>query len=366
MGNPLRSEIVTPIHSYTFRLVATAACCGVISAAVALYAGPSIDVPPTPQPATQEVLAPVPMPMVVAVEKPATPARSSELQLVFRAADTTYMKLASVDDAKSAEAMPKHGKLKLYDRGEVDHWQAVSVGAVAERDVPLAYRRWTGKTVIVDGDCTAKVTGFAVVARLLGEPGYAETDANKWTAQNVLDLGAPVLAAKLEGCKGGTFARDAALPPVVTPIAIEDKALAKRARAKLLASAPAKHAQLEWEKAEREGEWQKQDTASIDTIIVRHPTTNTTWVSVHARVEEGCGGPEINIWGLYRVDGEQLVTAQQRDLGEVHSIDKLVDIDGDGELEYIGKPWVATDIIVSRASGDEVQRLALPFYGCPC
>jgi len=363
MGNPLRSEIVTPIHSYTFRLVATAASCGVISAAVALYAGPSVDVPPPPQPVTQEVLALVPMPVVVAVEQPAPPVRSSELQLVFRAAGTTYMKLASIDDAKTAEAMPKHGKLKLYNRGELDHWQSVSVGAVADRDVPLVYRRWTGKAVVVDGACTAKVT---VVARLLGETDYADTDANAWTAQNVFDQGAPVLAAKLDGCKDGTFARDAALPAVVTPTVIDDNALAKRARAKLLASEPSKHAQLEWEKAKREGDWHTRDTASINTIIVRHPTTNATWVSVHARIEEGCGGTEINIWGLYRVDGDQLVTAQQRDLGEVHSIDQLVDIEGDGELEYIGKPWIATDIIVSRASGDEVQRLVLPFYGCAC
>ena len=358
-------SLFTPIHSYTFRMTAMAMGLGVIAAAVAWTASPRVDVPPPP-PVTQEVLAPVPMPTVVSVEQPAAPARSSEIDLVFRAGGATYMMLAPVGDPKDAEAMPKHGRPTLFDRGEADDWQTASIAVVAERDVPLANRRWIGKTVVVDGTCYAKVTGFAVVARLTGDPGYAPREIRAWTAANVLELGAPVLAAKLDGCKQGTFARDAALSPIVVPKVIEDAALANRARAKLLASSAAKAAQHEWLRDGRDGTWHDDESATVRTLIVRHPTTDVTWVSVHARIEEGCGAPDINIWGLYRVDGDQLVTAQQRDLGELYSVDRLIDLEGDGELEFIGAPWVPTDTVVSRASGDEVTRLQLPFFGCPC
>jgi len=352
--------LFTPIHSYTFRVTAMAFGLVVIGVAVASTASPDVDVPPPP-PVTQEVLAPAPMPSVVSVERPTAPARSSEIELVFRAGDGTYMMLASV-----AEAMPKHGTPTLFDRGETDDWKTTSIAVVAERDVPLADRRWAGKTVVVDGTCSAKVTGFAVVARLTGDPGYAPRAIRGWTATNVLELGAPVLAAKLDGCAQGTFARDAALSPIVVPEVIEDAALAQRARAKLLASSAAKAAQGEWLRDRRDGAWHEDESAAVRTLIVRHPTTHVTWVSVHARIEEGCGAPDINIWGLYRVDGDQLVTALERALGELYSVDKLIDLEGDGELEFIGAPWVPTDTVVSRASGDEVTRLQLPFYGCPC
>lgn len=354
---PLRSEIVTPSHSYTLRLLAAAAGCGVIGAAAVLLARPPIEVP-QPPPVTREVLAPAPMPLAVA--EPAAPVRSDELLLVFRAGDDLYMKLADADP------MPRHGAPVLSDRGEVDHWQTTSTAAVADADVPAAHRRWLGTTVSVDGTCTARVTGVAVVARLVGDPGYAAGDHAAWTAANVLELGAPVLAAKLAGCSEGTYAREAALPPVVVPTVIEDGALADRARAKLLASAPARAAQREWEQNERTGAWEASESTTIRTLIVRHPTTHVTWVSVHARVEEGCGGPDINIWGLYRLQGERLVAAQQRELGDLYSIDRLIDVEGDGELELIGAPWLGNDTIVVHAAGDELVRLALPFFGCPC
>jgi hypothetical protein len=70
---------------------------------------------------------------------------------------------------------------------------------------------------------------------------------------------------------------------------------------------------------------------------------------------------------MYRVDANgALVAEQQRDLGELFSIRKLVDLDGDGEFEIIGAPWTMTDTIVARASGEELSRLELPFYGCGC
>src|SRR6185369_11640136 len=94
---------------------------------------------------------------------------------------------------------------------------------VEPANVPVAYRRWLGQRVTVDGTCSANVTGFAVVARLTGDTGYAGIDDEHWTARNVLEHGHPMLAATLDGCHG-TFARDAALAPVVIPKVLADNA----------------------------------------------------------------------------------------------------------------------------------------------
>jgi hypothetical protein len=53
-------------------------------------------------------------------------------------------------------------------------------------------------------------------------------------------------------------------------------------------------------------------------------------------------------------------------LGELETIDAIVDLEGDGELEVIGKPWLGTDRILMRASGEVLDQIALSFAGCPC
>ena len=65
--------------------------------------------------------------------------------------------------------MPRHGALKLFD----DDATYSSVGVVRDHEVPLAHRAWQGRKVKLDTGCVATVTGFAVVGRLTGDPGYA-------------------------------------------------------------------------------------------------------------------------------------------------------------------------------------------------
>ncbi|HLL25183.1 MAG TPA: hypothetical protein VK427_23775, partial [Kofleriaceae bacterium] len=190
-------------------------------------------------------------------------------------------------------------------------------------------------------------------------------ESGTWTAANVMELGAPMIAARLDGCEG-KLARDATHAPIVVPTVIEDDALAARGRTQLLASRAARAAEAEWRANDREGDWRESEFTSVSTRIVRHPTTNETWVSAHARIEEGCGAPDINIWGLYRVVGSTLVAVQERNLGELWSIDQLVDLEGDGTLELVGAPWLENDVVIVRANGDEVSRLELPFFGCAC
>lgn len=306
------------------------------------------------------------------VEKPvaiAQPVRSLELGLVFSAGGATYMQITEVGDERDV-AIPKHGKPRLSSADGVES----AIATVKESDVPIAYRRWQDRDVVVDNNCRTTVTGFAVVARLTGDTGYAGIEDSKWTAKNVFDSGAKVLAAKLADCDG-TFARDAALPAVVVPEPIEDEALASRARAALIASAAAHDTQSEYAKyysqyegdGEPHGNWWDEQYVNFSTRVVRHPTTGVTWVSIHGSMDHGCGDPTVNVWGLFRVERDgTLAPVQLRKLDDLWEIDQLVDIDNDGQLELIGKPWLGLDTIVVRANGEELERLQLPFYGCPC
>jgi hypothetical protein len=300
----------------------------------------------------------VPAPVIVeadtstslAVAEPAQPLPSDQLQLLFTAGGATYMKLATVTE----DEMPRHGKVK---RSTTDYIEAAV--AVVERDaMPLEHRHWEGRKVIVDNTCETTVTGFAIVSRLTGDTGYAGIDG-KWTAGNVLASGSAVLAARLAGCTG-TFARDATLAPVIIPTEIEDAELARYARATLLAMTPAyvADAPKQW--------WDLEDVQYVSKIV-RHPTTGVTWVSMHAHLDHGCGGPQVNVLGLFHVrpNGE-LGPGYVRTEGDLWSIDKLIDIDNDGALELIGKPWLGLDTVVTRGSGEELDRLSLAFFGCPC
>jgi len=306
------------------------------------------------------------------VEKPAAiaqPVRSMELGLVFSVGGATYMPLAEVGADRDV-AIPKHGRPRLSSADGVES----AIATVEDSDVPAEYRRWQGRTVVVDNACETTVTGFAIVARLTGDPGYAGIDASKWTATSVFETGGTLLVARLADCDG-TFARDAALPAVVVPEPIEDAELGGRARAALIASAAAKDTQAEYAKfytqyeadGEPHGNWWDEKYVHFDTRVVRHPTTGVTWVSVHGSIDHGCGDPSVNVWGLFRVDGDgTLAPVQLRKLDDLWEIDQLVDIDNDGELEVIGKPWLGLDTVVVRANGEELDRLQLPFFGCPC
>jgi hypothetical protein len=238
---------------------------------------------------------------------------SSELFLVFRDNDQTYMK--------------------------VDHENQVRIG----------------EKVYVDNDCIATVTGLETVYRLA-------SDAEEYDKTT----GAEVLAAKLDRCDG-TYARSADLPMVVVPETRPDDAeLVKKAKRALLQSDAAADVERVWrEEYPSLDDWKTQ--AMYDIRTLHHPLTGQTWISIHAWNEAGCGEASINIWGLFRVEQDGSITIKQmRDLGDMRKIDQIIDIDGDGTLELIGTPWLGLDVILTRATGDELERLPLPYDGCPC
>ncbi len=364
MSYELRPQIVAPTYPHLTRMILAGLGCAMVGGALVVAARPMpvVQEPAAPIRITETITVPMSVPVVMRQEAPPA-AATRELSLVLRAGGATYMKLASLGDDPGAEVMPRHGKATLSE----DDYVTSTVSNVETANVPLSHRQWLGKRVLVDGTCSAKVTGFAVIARLTGDPGYAGIEnADHWTAATTMASGAKLLAAKLDNCAGGTYARDAALPAIVVPQEIEDAPLAAAATKVLQASAATKTAQAEWETAEQKGTWYEAEGMTTQVQVLRHPRTGATWVSVHLYYGGGCGLPNLSVWGLYRADTDGKLTQVKSSLGELIAIEKLVDLDGDGELEVIGRPWLGTERAVQRIDGAGLQELSLPFYFCPC
>lgn len=326
---------------------------------------------PAPAPVCLEIKPTVIAPPVVA--EPPKPVLSSEVRLAFTADGASYVKLAEVGNRASEDgepartdglAMPRHGAARLVE----DDYVRSSVATVAVSDVPMMYASWLGRRFRIDEHCEASVVGFAVVARLTGEPSYAAIENEAWTASNVMKAGQPVLAAKLDGCKG-TLARDAALSPIVFPDVRHDAALEDAARDALLRSKLAAETQREWD-VQRQDDHTVPATwtanAELTAKVLRHPTTGKTFVSVQLAVASGCGAPEANIWALYEQTDGGLRPVVERKMSDIQTIDQLVDIDGDGSFEMVGSPWINNEQVILRPSGERLESLATQFYGCPC
>jgi hypothetical protein len=285
------------------------------------------------------------------------PDRTREVMMVFAAGRHSFVKLEDLEGGG-----PRHTKPRLVE--DEDGGQ-IAVATIADDDVPARLASWRGKRVVIDGTCTATVTGFALASRLIGSPGYAYDDGEirEWTATNVLALGHRVIAARIDGCRG-TYARDAALPAIVVPQEIEDSGLAKRARAALLASPAA--AEVE-HALQRDG--YTPDWAAADFTIrsVRHPKTGETWVTAHATNHGTCGDPSAALWGVFRVDHGKLIATHTRSAGVGWSPGTLLDVDGDGELEVIAESWLGLTTTIEHVDSQErLAELSQQFYGCGC
>ena len=292
----------------------------------------------------KHAFVPPTLPTVIRVDAPApAPAKrveSSDFAFVFKVGTQTFVKLGSADGIE-------HGRAKHVQADGIDN-------AIAP---VTANHPWLGRDVIVDGTCKAKVTELAIVARLTG------WDEEKYTAKQIMTDGVPVLAGKLDGCDG-KYARPAELPAIVVPTVIDDPVLGDKAKELVLASRAADETSDEWFRDYNQSNW--QDEAGWDIRVLKHPLTGTTWVSVHAWNEPACGSPQVNIWGLFRVreDGT-LVARQLRKLGDMIRIDQLIDIEGDGELEVLGRPWLS-DQLLTHESGATIDEMVLPYMGCAC
>jgi hypothetical protein len=341
-------------------LVATVAL-GTVAAGAALLA------PRAPHAATLSVLEPSAYETAVtssvssATHEPSAAATDrSEVFLVFHTAGHTFIQL-------DTGAAP-HGVPQLSHSEDDGLYASIAAVTRVPTDAPVRI----GQRVNVDGTCAATVMGFAVVSRLTGDTGYAGIEDERWTANNVMEHGPPVLAARLSGCTG-TYAQAATLPAVVLSDETARPDLVQAATDRLFASEAATTVQAEW--ANRRDEWPANEPARwtqspsthVDARVLRHPATGVTWIAVHASRGEGCGDIDANVFGLFRVTAAGVLeTVQLRELGELHTIQSFVDLDGDGTPELVGRDWLSLNTLITRASGETLTSSHLQFFGCGC
>jgi hypothetical protein len=357
-------------------LIAVGALCGasvgaaIVTAAIAPGQVPVAVTAPAAVVVTRAVA--VPLPLVLTPAARPDP-RGREIHLVATIGHASYLALTEVagdgappdEDVPARPAMPRHGRFRLLDDATGPE---TAVATVRADELDPALRAWAGRLVTVDGTCTARVTGFAIVARLTGDPAYAGEGGKAWSAARVARHGDAFVAARLDGCTG-TTARDAALAPAIATAPIDDPAHVAVARARLLASPLAAQAQDSWRDGGQAGAWTTDASTdypvTITTQAVRHLGTGATWITVHAAVDGMCGGPDVNLWGLYRVTADgAVVTVAERHLDRPLESTTLLDVDGDGTPEVISAAWDETTI--TTAGGDGLARTGVPFYGCVC
>jgi hypothetical protein len=375
----LRPEIAAPTHIARLSAIGLAfAGAGLFAIAKPVLEAPVHQGTPTIQMTTSVDSITLDVPVATQTEAPPVSRESSRaVGMVFTAQGATWMKLENLQvfgedtdmDGVRRSAFPKHGPIWHTTEDYVE----VATAPIEIDDVPLAHRDRLGDKIIVDGSCVAYITGFHVVARLTGSPGYAGDDVNgAWSATSVMRYGAPMIAAKLDTCPG-TLARDATLPEAAPAKAHkdDDAKLVAQAKRMLLRSKDAHATTKEWnsyyENAAEEWTkgWARHPSTEWKTMTFTHPVTHETWISIHANQLEGCGSPHVNVWGLYRVEKDGTLTSFDAKLGDIQRIDTLVDLDGDGVVEVVGKAWLG-DLLVNDVHGTTLEKLELPFYGCAC
>ncbi|HEY4178543.1 MAG TPA: hypothetical protein VGM90_16965 [Kofleriaceae bacterium] len=357
------------------RLVAGASIAAAGVVALSIYNAPVTQAPPPAPVCVETETQDTVIEPAIASEASTlvAPTRTSrDVSLVFSTEGHTFMKIADLD----ADHLPAHVAPTLMH--STKDYTYTATANVAAAEVPQ-YTPWLMRDVIVDGVCTARVTGFAIASRVSGDIGYADSQGaengesdTEWTAHSVLRLGSPMLVAELEGCPGGkVFARGADLKDPIAMRVVQDKKLAGAAKRALIRSPQSAAAQKEWDDpewapTEMPKKWYADPSTTWTTQILVHPVTGAKFVSVHAAQPFTCGTPFANVWGLYRVgDDNALVPVANASLGDISDIEELVDLDGDGELEVIGVPFIGGRI-VNDIHGTTLQKLDEQFYGCPC
>lgn len=327
----------------------------------------------------QRATAPTPV-----AQAPAAPLEPG-FAFVLEVGDRVYMHLKDMDavnlaertdededdmedeDARPARApLPRHAPPKVI---RADGLPVAAVAAVQASDLSPDISAWQGREVLVNGTCRARVTGFALVARVYAEDLAYQEEEQKMSAaelaRTIFDhMGHLVLAATLDGCKG-SYAQPADGPAAIPARVLAAHPAQAAAAAKLRQSKVARAAQKTWRENDYEGAWWSE--AEVRTQILQHPGTEEIFVSVHAMADVECGGLEINLWGLYRVAADgKLEPLAERTLDNVSALETFLDIDGDGRFELLARSLWGLDTFLLDADGSRRAILHIPFYGCQC
>jgi hypothetical protein len=361
---PQRARIV---RAATYASALAAAGTAGAIAVLLLQQGAAADPAPVILPASPPAIAPAPPPAIAPAPPPAiappaddgVPRRPDDFAFVFTAGGARWIRLADVGGDGGA-AVPAHGAPRMSEHDG----RIAAIAPLAEGAAPAPARGWQGRQVLVDGTCTATVGPLAVIALVVGDPGYAPTPDARWTAAASFEAGHKVLAGRLDRCDG-TWARAADRAPAVLPIEVDLPLAAAAARRDLLASTLADETQRAWRDAEMTGSWVDSDAADVTIKVFRHPRTGATWVLAHAHLEGGCGDPYASFIGLYQVGAAGITRVALTELSML-DLDQLIDIDGDGRFELVGSGGLGSDSVLYDDEGAELDRLDIPFYGCPC
>jgi hypothetical protein len=277
--------------------------------------------------------------------------------MVFDVDGVTYLRLSQEETATA------HGSPRMT---ETDGVTAV-VAPVGVNALPAHFQKWAGRTVLVDGECRARVVGFAEVSRVTGEAGdpwaYDE-DGNPpaptpWTVELVRESNV-TLAAKLDGCFG-TWARAETESAAAIAATLDEPELESAALADLLAES--EH-DLGWKEMGGEGDW--RDHVDVTSLAWQHPQTEEKWVFVQARHGGSCGEASISLMTAYRVGADgNLRRAAGLDFAH-DDISQVVDLDGDGQPELIMNDGVSTTLVDLANEYHESIHVPNHSHGCGC
>lgn len=279
----------------------------------------------------------------------------AELAMLFEVDGTTYLRLSTEEraTARGAATMTSDGTVHAV------------VAPVSVNALPATFKSWANRTVLVDGTCRARVTGFAEVSRVQGDASNPynydedgkEVPVEEWTEQRIVDANV-TLAAKLDGCTG-TWARAADIKAPIMGSFVDEPELEERAIADLIALND-DLTQKSWAEMGGEGSW--QDHADITAQSWQHPGTNEKWIFVKAYREGHCGDAGVNLMTAYRVDAAgKMHRSNDLSIGYA-DIKQIVDLDGDGQPELLGDNAVYD---LASHTHDSIY-VDSYYYGCGC
>lgn len=281
----------------------------------------------------------------------------AEFEYVFEVDGVSYLRLYS--EARAAS----RGTPKLF----ADEDGSAVVATVATAAMPAPLRPWAGREVMVNGDCRARVVGFAEVSRVTGDPPDHEYDYDsenpirpEWTLEAVREANV-TLAARLDGCGAG-WARATSYPAAATAMLVEAPELVAAARRELLAPADDDKHQLSWVEQGGEGNW--RDAIDLATSVYEHELTDERWVFVQAQRGGGCGEPSVGMMVVYRANADGSVR-RVADLEDgLSDIQEVIDLDGDGQPELIVGDGSSSSLM--DLAGEYHTSIAVPSYDHTC
>jgi ketosteroid isomerase-like protein len=271
-------------------------------------------------------------------------------------------------------------------RPEADFGDPVVVRKkVDAKKLPDAQRAWLGRKIrgmtSAGEACTAQVTGFSLVGRVIPHFGTRQEWREKQereAAAEAWSLSAKVLVGELAGCEKATWARAAALPvPALVQAEQADAAITAKALAAFRKLPEYQQIQKSYAESPEAGvkRWENFSKSEPTVLVLADvPVGNkrVTLVSVTATASESCGGFNGDLWAMWELRGNQLVPRNTPGTFTITPT-AAADTDGDGTVELLFDSAVFGDFgtergVVRGRSGlfDDLEKVEVPFMDCPC